>query len=73
MSTKLEHHDWTIHTRPEKKGFHWHAWVEVERAPREDEDAGHIFHFTDIGYFDTEAAAHDRGIAWARAWLDSNY
>ena len=43
MSTKLEHHDWTIHTRPEKKGFHWHAWVEVERAPREDEDAGHIF------------------------------
>jgi hypothetical protein len=70
---KVEHYEWTIQSVPEKKGHFWHAWVEVERGPWEDLDAGQIFHFADIGYFDTEAAAAERGIAWARAWLDSNY
>lgn len=28
---------------------------------------GQIFHFFDIGYFDTRQAAHDRGVAWAKA------
>jgi hypothetical protein len=36
-------------------------------------DMGHIFHFTEIGYFDTEAAAFQRGMQWARAWLDFNF
>jgi hypothetical protein len=36
-------------------------------------DPGQIFHFFDIGYFDTEAAAHERAIGWAKAWLDSNF
>ena len=70
---KGEHREWTIESVPQKKGHHWHAWVEVEREPAEDGDAGQIFHFFDIGYFDTEAAAHERAIGWARAWLDSNY
>jgi hypothetical protein len=70
---KVEHHEWTIHSVPQKKGHHWHAWVEVERGSLGEDDMGHIFHFTDIGYFDTEAAAFERGIAWARAWLESNF
>ncbi|MBC8641579.1 hypothetical protein IAG25_32670 [Caballeronia sp. EK] len=70
---KIEYREWTIDSHPEKKGFHWHTWVEVERGPWEDEDEGQIFHFFDIGYFDTEDAAHDRGFAWAKAWLDSNF
>ncbi|SAL05462.1 hypothetical protein AWB81_07171 [Caballeronia arationis] len=64
---------WVIGSVPEKKGHHWHAWVEVERSPWEDEDIGQIFHFTDIGYYDIEAAAYERGIQWARAWLDDNF
>jgi hypothetical protein len=71
---KVEHREWTIESVQKKKGHHWHVWVEVERPPWEDEQhEGQIFHFFDIGYFDTEAAAHERGISWARAWLDSNY
>ena len=35
----------------------------------EDEDIGQIFHFTDIGYYDLDASAYERGIQWARAWL----
>ena len=72
-SMKLEYREWTINSQPEKKGHHWHAWVEVERGPSEDQDGWQIFHFTDIGYFDTEAAAVERGIAWAQSWLSSNY
>ena len=34
---------------------------------------GQIFHFTDIGYYNTQAAAFERRIQWARAWLDSNF
>jgi hypothetical protein len=48
------------------------CWVEIERRPWEG-DMGQIFHFTDIGYYDTQAAAFERGIQWARAWLDSNF
>jgi hypothetical protein len=70
---KVEHKEWTIESIPEKKGYFWHAWVEVERGPSDGEDAGQIFHFTDIGYFDTEGAAADRGYVWARAWLDENF
>jgi hypothetical protein len=70
---RVEHRAWTIQSWPEKKGHFWHAWVEVERSPSEGDDAGQIFHFSDIGYFDTEAAAAERGLAWAQAWLDSNY
>jgi hypothetical protein len=72
-SVKVEYREWTIKSFPEKRGFLYHAWIEVERGPWEDEDDGQIFNFTDIGYFDTEAAANDRGIAWAKAWLDSNF
>jgi len=39
----------------------------VERPPWEDEDEGQIFHFSDLGYFDTERAAHERAIGWAKA------
>jgi hypothetical protein len=70
---KVQHREWEIRSFPERKGFLWHAWVEVERGPWEDEDNGQIFNFTDIGYYDTEAAAAERGVAWAKAWLDSNY
>lgn len=70
---KIEHREWTIDSQPKKENFHWHTWVEVERKPSEDENEGQIFHFFDIGYFDTETAAHDRAIAWAIAWLNSNY
>ncbi|SAL01650.1 hypothetical protein AWB80_08177 [Caballeronia pedi] len=72
-SVKVEHREWEIRSFPEQRGFLWHAWVEVERGPWEDEDDGQIFNFTDIGYYDTKAAANDRAIAWAKAWLDSNY
>jgi len=70
---KLSHREWTIDSVPERKGHLWHAWVEVERGPWEDEDSGQIFNFTDIGYYDTEVAARTRGVDWAKAWLDSNY
>ena len=63
---KVEHKEWTIESVPEKKGHFWHAWVEVKRGPWEDEDAEQIFHFFDIGYYDSEAAAVERGIAWRR-------
>jgi hypothetical protein len=69
---KIDFMEWTLDSHPEKRGFHWHAWVEVERGPWEDEDEGQIFHFMDIGYYDTEAAAIERGISWAKAWLESN-
>jgi hypothetical protein len=49
-------------------------WVEVEREPMEEEGHGPDFHFFDVGYFDTRQAAYDRGgVAWAKAWLESNY
>jgi hypothetical protein len=70
---KVEHREWTIDSRPKRIGHHWHSWCEVERPPWEDEDDGQIFHFSDIGYFDTERAAHERAIAWAKAWLDENF
>jgi hypothetical protein len=70
---KVVHKEWTIESVPEKKGHFWHPRVEVERGPSEGEDAGQIFHFFDLGYYDTQSAAHDRGIAWAQAWLNSNY
>jgi hypothetical protein len=70
---KVDLKEWTIQSWPEKKGHFWHGWVEVERGPWGEIDLGQIFHFTDIGYFDTEAAAAERGIAWAQAWLDSNF
>jgi hypothetical protein len=69
---KVSHREWQIRSWPEQRGHYWHAWVEVERPPWEDEHEGQIFHFFDIRYFDTETAAHDRAIGWARAWLDSN-
>lgn len=70
---KIEHREWRIDSAPQRHGHLWHAWVQVERGPWEDEDIGQIFHFTDIGYYDTEAAAEKRGVEWAKAWLDSNY
>jgi hypothetical protein len=54
---KIEHREWTIDSQPKKENFHWHAWVEVERKPRYDEDDGQIFHFFDIG---CGARARDR-------------
>jgi hypothetical protein len=70
---KINHREWTIDSVPKRKGYLWHSWVEVERGPWEDEDAGQIFNFTDIGYSDTEAIAKVRGVDWAKAWLDSNF
>jgi hypothetical protein len=70
---KANYREWQITSAPESKGHHWHAWVEVEREPLTDDDMGQIFHFTDIGYFDTESAARERGIQWARAWIDQNF
>jgi hypothetical protein len=49
-----------------RKDVFWHAWIEGKRGPWEGEDAGQIFHFFDIGYYDSEAAAVERGIAWRR-------
>jgi hypothetical protein len=42
------------------------AWGEVERGPSEGEDQGQIFTVRDIGYYDTEKAALERGVAWAK-------
>ncbi len=70
---KIEHGEWNIESVPERKNHLWHAWIEVERGPWEDEDHGQIFNFSDIGCFDTEAAAHARGLEWGKAWLDSNF
>ena len=70
---KIKHREWTVDSVPQQRGHHWHAFVEVERGPWEDEDQGEIFHFTDIGYYDSQAAAERRGCDWACAWLDSNY
>ncbi|SAL03838.1 hypothetical protein AWB81_06517 [Caballeronia arationis] len=70
---KIEYGDGTIDSRPKRSGHHWHSWCEVERKPTEDEADGQIFHFSDIGYFDTERAAHDRAIAWAKAWIEENF
>jgi hypothetical protein len=30
---KVSHREWMIRSTPERKGHHWHAWVEVERGP----------------------------------------
>jgi hypothetical protein len=54
-----------------EKGIFGTRGSRFERGP--SEDAGQIFHFTDIGYYDTETAAVQRGGGWARAWLDSNF
>ncbi|SAK87072.1 hypothetical protein AWB77_04680 [Caballeronia fortuita] len=70
---KTAYREWTIDSRPTRSGHHWHAWCELERNPTEDDADGQIFHFSDIGYFDSERAAHDRAIAWAKAWLDENF
>lgn len=50
---KIEHREWRIDSAPQRHGHLWHAWVQVERGPWENEDIGQIFHFTDIGYYDT--------------------
>ncbi len=34
---------------------------------------GQIFHFSDIGYFDTETAAYERAVAWTKAWIEENF
>ena len=43
------------------------------RGPWEHESLGQIYHFTDIGHYDTVRAAEARGIEWAKVWLDSNF
>jgi len=70
---KAQYREWTIDSRPVRTGRHWHSWCEVERKPTEGEADGQIFRFSDIGYFDTERAAHDRAIAWAKAWIEENF
>lgn len=35
---KATHREWKLDSHPEHKGFHWRAWVEVERGSWEDED-----------------------------------
>jgi hypothetical protein len=72
-SCQVTHRDWMVRSFPEKKGFHYHACAEVERRPQDYVDNRQVFHFTDIGYFDTAAAADERALAWARAWLDENF
>jgi hypothetical protein len=69
---KINHREWTIDSVPEQKGPLWYPWVEVQRGPWEHHD-GQIFHFTDLGYYDTENAAKPRGVDWAKAWLNSNF
>jgi hypothetical protein len=69
---KIEHRGWTVESAPRQIDQHWHAWAEVERRPHDDVD-GHTFHFTDIGHYDSQQQALERGIVWAVAWLDSNY
>ena len=54
---KVMHREWTIDSRPKRVGHHWHSWCEGERQPTDDGDDGQIFHFSGIGYFDTERAA----------------
>ncbi|KND56239.1 hypothetical protein BSCH_01477 [Candidatus Paraburkholderia schumanniana] len=74
-SKQVTHREWMVRSFPEKKGFHYHARVKIERGPGplQGEKSPQVFTVTDIGYFDTEAAAEDRGVAWAKAWLDSNF
>ncbi|WP_233469266.1 hypothetical protein [Caballeronia glathei] len=73
LPMKIQHREWPITSAPQRRGHLWQAWVEVERGPWEDEGQGEIFHFTDIGYYDTQKPAKQRGLEWAKAWLDSNY
>ncbi|WP_429579172.1 hypothetical protein [Paraburkholderia youngii] len=73
VSWQLTHREWVIRSSPEKRGFHYHARVEVERRPQNYVDNREVFRFTDIGYFDTQASANERGVAWAKAWLDVNF
>ena len=73
MLNDQEYREWIIRSAPEKKGHHWHAHVELERTPTEDDDTGQIFHFADIGHFDNMQAAQQRGIDWAKAWIDLNF
>jgi hypothetical protein len=47
--------------------FTYRGWT-IDSFPRRQ-----IFHFFDIGYYDTEAAAYQRGVEWAKAWLDDNF
>ena len=70
---KIQHREWTIDSVPQKQGRLWHACVEVERGPWEHESLGQIYHFIDIGHYDTVRAAEARGIEWAKVWLDSNF
>jgi hypothetical protein len=71
-ATKVEYREWTIDSRPNRIGHHWHSWCEVERLPTDCDD-GQIFHFSDIGYFDTERAAYERAVSWAKAWIEENF
>ncbi|SAK52876.1 hypothetical protein AWB82_01740 [Caballeronia glebae] len=70
---KVEHGDWTIDSRPQQMGHHWHSWCEIERRPTDDGVDGEIFHFFDIGYFDTQRAAYERAVSWAKAWIEDNF
>lgn len=70
---KTEYREWTIDSRPKQVGHHWHSWCEVERQPTDDGDDGQIFHFSDIGYFDTERAAYERAVSWAKTWIAENF
>jgi hypothetical protein len=45
----------------------------VERPPSEVQADGQPFHFSDIGYFDTERVAHERAIERVKAWLDKDF
>jgi hypothetical protein len=69
---KVHHGEWTIASHPQKAGHRWHSCCDVERPPSKDEAGGQIFNFSDIACFDTEAAAHVRAIAWAKAWINEN-
>ncbi|MDR5777696.1 MULTISPECIES: hypothetical protein [unclassified Caballeronia] len=73
MGENLEHGEWVIRSYPERDGHHWHSWAAVARRSLDAAHDDEMFTFSDIGYFDTENEARDRGIAWAKAWLDSNF
>lgn len=63
---KIVHREWTINSVPKQKGHLWHAWVEVKCRPCEDDMVVHIYHFTDIGYYESESGAVARGVEWAK-------
>lgn len=73
MSRYAEYRTWSIDAAPLLYSDMFRACAIVERAPQEGEECGLRFVFSDLGDCATRDAAHNRGIWWAKRWLDENF